>query len=146
MSTTPPAIQDLARQLLATEAARPGSPNVDANQALRASEKLRAPLTKLAGALGFSSLLSRALALAKRQIPSLQPLHVEPDGSLTGFGELQRDSEAVEAARRAGEVLMAEFLGLLVSVVGHALTLSLVHEVWPEAIHQTKTSSNEDSP
>ena len=133
MSTTPPAIQNLARQLLAGELARVESSHGDADQAVLACEKLRVPLTKLIGAAGFSSLLSRALALAKRQAPSLEGLRVGSDGLLTGFNEVRQDSGAAEAARDWGVVLVAELLGLLVTLIGQPLTLSLVREAWPDA-------------
>ena len=64
-----------------TPAAHVESSNDDADQVVRACEKLRVPLTRLAGTTGFSSLLSRALALAMRQAPSLERLRVEADGS-----------------------------------------------------------------
>jgi hypothetical protein len=102
------------------------------NQVALACEKLRQPLTRLAGAAGFSSLLSRALAMAKRESPSLKELRVEPDGSLAGFDESQ-DLAAREAQWHGGVILIAELLGLLVTLIGEPLTLSLVHEAWPDA-------------
>src|SRR5688500_4805561 len=96
MSAIPPAIQSLARQLVASELARASSSHGDADQAVRACEKLCVPLTKLIGAAGFASLLSRALALAKRQAPSLEGLRVNTDGALEGCNEIQSDSGAAE--------------------------------------------------
>lgn len=146
MSTTAPAIQNLARRLVASELARVSLSLGDADQAVRACEKLRVPLTRLAGAAGFSSLLSRALVLAKRQAPSLEGLRVEADGSLGGFTEGQHDSGAAEAARHGGVVLVAELLGLLVTFIGQPLTLSLVREAWPDVFVETITPSSEETP
>lgn len=137
MSTAPPAIQILARQLIAGEPARVGSSCDDADQALRACEKLRLPLTKLAGAAGSYALFSRALALARRRTPSLAGLRVGADGSLAGFNAIQQDSAAAEASRDAGVVLIAELLGLLVTLIGETLTLSLVREAWPDVSMET---------
>ena len=143
MSTTPPAIQDLARGLLAREPEGGEPSHGDMGRAVRACEKLRVPLTKLIGVAGFASLLSRAMALAKRQAPSLEGLRVEADGSLAGFNEVQQDSGAAEAARHAGVVLVAELLGLLVTFIGQPLTLTVVREAWPDATVETMIPSTE---
>lgn len=144
MSAIPPALQDLARQLLAREPAGNQSFKSDADQVVRACEKLRVPLTRLAGAAGFASLFSRALALAKRQAPSLEGLRVEADGSLAGFTEMDEHSAAAEAARQGGLVLVAELLGLLVTLIGEPLTLSLVREAWPDGSGEASTRSTEE--
>ena len=146
MSTTPPAIQNLARRLLASEPARVGSSHGDADQAVLACERLRVPLTKLVGTAAFASLLTRALALASRQAPSLQGLRVGADGLLTGFNEVQQDSGTVEPARDWGAVLVTELLGLLVTLIGQPLTLNLVREAWPDASLETLTLSDEETP
>ena len=143
MSKTSPAIQRLARYLLGGELSCIQSSNGGPGQAVRACEKLRVPLTKFAGAAGFSSLLSRALTLARRQAPSLERLRVDADGSLAGFSEIQHDAEA---AREGGVVLVAEFLGLLVTFIGERLTLSLVREAWPDAPVEIMTLNAEEKP
>jgi len=130
MSTTPPALRNLARRLLAGEPGRVESPTGDLYQAVRACDQLRAPLTKLIGAGGFSSLLSRALSLARRQAPALVALRVESDGSLAGLDAVLQDAGANEAPQ-GGEVLVGELLGLLVTFIGEPLMLSLVREAWP---------------
>ena len=144
MSAPPPAIQNLARQLVGAPEGGESSQG-DAGQAVRACEKLRAPLAKLIGAAGFASLLSRALALAKRQAPSLEGLRVEADGLLAGSNEVPQDSDALEGARHGGVVLVAELLGLLVTFIGEPLTLSLVREAWPDALVETTALSNEET-
>ena len=144
MSATPLAIQDVARQLLAGELARAGSAHGDVGQAVQAIEKLRVALTKLAGAAGFSSLLSRALTMAKRRAPSLEGLRVGADGSLEGFKE--QDLDAAESTRHGGVVLLSELLGLLVTLVGEPMTLTLVRDVWPDVPMETLTPDPEERP
>jgi len=145
MSTTPPAIQRLARQLLAAKAASDGSSG-DAALIVRTCDKLRAPLARFAGAAGFASLLSRALALAKRQAPSLEGLWVLPDGTLMGFQEIPQDLAAAEETRQGGVILVTELLGLLVIFIGEPLTLTLVREAWPHASIETLTPRTEEKP
>jgi hypothetical protein len=143
--TPTPAIQELARQLLAGTPAGAESSG-DAAQIVRTCEKLRAPLSKFAGAAGFASLLSRALALAKRQAPSLEGLWVLADGTLIGFNEIPQDLAAADATRQGGIILVTELLGLLVMFIGEPLTVSLVREAWPYASIDTLNLKTEEKP
>jgi hypothetical protein len=145
MSTTPPTFQNLARQLLAGAPAGSGSSG-DADRIARTCEKMRVSLTKFAGAPSYSSLLFRALAMAKRQAPALEGLWVESNGTLAGFQEIQQDLAAAEATRQAGVVLVTELLGLLVMFVGEPLTLSLVRQAWPYASMENPTLRTEEKP
>ena len=90
------------------------------------AEKLRRPLATLTGIAGFRSLLARALTLAKAQAPALNIVRIEPDGSLTGFGN--DEAQIVEAS----VMLIAELLGLLVTFIGEHLMLTLVRDAWPD--------------
>jgi hypothetical protein len=93
----------------------------DMHAVSRVCDKLRRPLTTLAGAAGFRSLLARALTLAKRESPVLGAWEVKSDGSLQGLnGE----------AAQSGAVLIAHLLGLMITFVGESLTLRLLHDVW----------------
>src|ERR1700722_3633147 len=85
MNTATPAIRDFARRLVALEAARAEPPVMSGNEAVRVCEKLRLPLSKLAGVAGFRSLMSRAVAMAKAEVPSLVAVRVGADGSLDGL-------------------------------------------------------------
>jgi len=145
MSMDSPEIRDLARRLLALEAAQ-GRPSEDrADEAVKVCEKLRATLSRLAGVAGFRSLLSRALALAKAEVPPLGAVKVRADGSLEGFDEVERCQDA-EAARDAGVVLVAALLGLLVAFIGRSLTLGLVRDAWPDATMDGMDSSTGEIP
>jgi len=122
------AIRDFARRLVAFEAKHDPSPVVYGRDVARALEKLRIPLAKLAGTAGFRSLMSRAVAVAKAEVPSLAAVKVRPDGSLEG---LQLASDGPDA--EAQVVVVAELLGLLLTFIGEALTMRLVCEAWPHA-------------
>src|SRR5688572_10054795 len=116
MNTATPAIQDLARRLIALEAARAPSDG-PAGEAVRACEKLRVPLAKLAGVAGFRSLMARALALARAEVPWLGSVQVRADGSLEGFDAAGREQGAAPAGE-AGVAVVAQLLGLLVTFIG----------------------------
>jgi hypothetical protein len=124
-----PANQDLARRLLAFEATHSDSSNAGMSMATQVILELRAHLIRLTGVEGFRSLLSRALTLAKAEVPSLSMVQVRPDGSLEGFEQ----SEEAGAAGQAGLVLVAHLLELLVTFIGAPLTLRLVRDKWPDA-------------
>ena len=128
MSTAPPAIRDFARRLIALEAARNEPP---AAGAVRVGEKLRLPLARLAGEAGFRSLMSRALAMAKAEVPSLVAVQVRADGSLEGLDGRGNEQDAAVAGE-AGVVVVAQLLGLLVTFIGEPLTLRLVRDTWPD--------------
>lgn len=132
MSTASPAIRDFARRLIALEAARGEPPVVGAREAVRVCEKLRRPLARLAGVAGFRSLMSRALALAKAEVPSLAAVQVRADGSLEGLDDAGPDRDA-GAGGEGGVVVVAQLLGLLVTFIGEPLTLRLVRDAWPDA-------------
>jgi hypothetical protein len=93
---------------------------------------LRQPLITLAGVAGFRSLLSRALTLARVEAPRLSAVQVAADGSLQGLNEHRPQVDA-DQAREAGIILITQLLGLLVRVVGEAVTLQLVtSEILPD--------------
>ena len=131
MNTATPATQNLARRLIALEAARDPADG-PAGAAVRACEKMRAPLAKLAGVAGFRSLLSRSLALATAEVPWLEGVKVRADGSLEGFDPVGRQRGADQCGE-AGVVLVAQLLGLLETFIGEPLTLGLVRDAWPDA-------------
>ncbi|MBA3513782.1 MAG: hypothetical protein H0T77_05345 [Pyrinomonadaceae bacterium] len=127
-----PEIQDLARRLLAFEAAHDNSSDARAGVTVQVIEELRVHLIRFAGVDGFRSLLSRALTLAKAEVPSLNIVQVRADGSLEGFDGIVQRQEA-GAAWQAGIVLVAHLLELLVTFIGAPLTLRLVRDKWPDA-------------
>jgi len=145
MSTASPEIQDLARRLLAFEAAHDDSFDARLDVAVKVIEELRLRLIRLAGVDGFRSLLSRALTLAKAELPSLNLVHVRADGSLEGFDGIEGSQEAGPAGQ-AGIVLVAHLLELLVTFVGEPLTLRLVRDKWPDASMDGADLRTEEKP
>lgn len=121
-----PKTRDFARRLLVYEAAAGNSSASNIPAVFLVSEKLRRPLSTLAGVIGFRSLVARALTLAKSEVHSLNTVRVNPDGSLEGLSELHSDETA-----EAGVMLIAQLLGLLSTLIGESLTLRLVQDVWP---------------
>jgi hypothetical protein len=123
---TPP-IRDLARRLIAADATRENVAE-GASEFVRVCDTLRVPLVKLAGVAGFRSLMSRALAIAKVEAPSLDGILVRPDGSLESIGK-----DLPNLDEKSGVVLVAHLLGLLVTFIGEPLTMRLVCDAWPGA-------------
>src|ERR1700679_2102902 len=122
-SADTPTTRELAQRLLTYEAVEAGTANADTRAVCRVCDKLRRPLTTLAGAAGFRSLLARALTLAKQESPLLGAWEVKSDGSLQGLnGE----------AAQSGAVLIAQLIGLMITFIGESLTLRLLHDVWLE--------------
>jgi hypothetical protein len=122
--------QEFAKHVLACEAALIEEGKAKALDAFQACDKLRIQLRKIFGSGGFRPLLHRALVLAGAKTPWLCKLRTTPDGALDGFAELPSDLDRSILAE--GEIaLIAELLGLLVTFVGPALTLSLVQDIWP---------------
>ena len=139
---SPTVSRNLAGRLLAYEAAAGKNSEPMESAAFRVCEKLRQPLCSLAGVAGFRSLLSRALALARAEAPSLSAVQVGADGSLKGLDELgpQRDKDM---AKEGGALLIAQLLGLLLLFIGEGITLRLVLDVWPESAFDDRGSGKE---
>jgi hypothetical protein len=131
MNTATLAILNLARRLIALEAARDPSDGL-VDEAVRVCEKLRLPIAKLVGVAGFRSLMARALALATAEVPWLASVQVGADGSLEAF-EAARLHQGAVPGGEAGVVVVAQFLGTLVTFIGGPLTLHFVLVAWPQA-------------
>jgi hypothetical protein len=131
-------VVDLAERLLSYEAAKLDS-SEKTSAVYQVSEKLRRPLSTLAGASGFRALLSRALTLAKARSPCLSRARIKADGSLDGLNEVHDDKTA-----EADAILIAQLIDLLVTFIGGNLTMRLVRDVWPDLPVQ-ETSSGEQT-
>ena len=123
--------KEFASRLLVHVAAMSKPASGDTSAACRICEELRVPLGKMLGVEGFRSLLSRAQVLASADVPWLKALVIEQDGSFAGMKErkLRLDARATVDGELA---LVGHLLGLLVMFIGPALTLRLLHEVWPD--------------
>jgi len=139
----PQKMRALAKCLLTYEAiAGETSESMEA-MTLRVYEKLRQSLGVFAGAAGFHSLASRALALARSEAPSLSAARITEDGSLQGLGEFKPEINIDK--HRTGEegvILIARLLGLLLVFLGEALTLRLLKDTWPDAAFDNCNSRN----
>jgi len=124
-------MRELAQRLLAVEAASRSATHAHLHEAVRVCEKLRTSLTRFAGADGFTSLLRRALVLARSEVPLLLNVEVEDDGGLRGLDELA--AEERNGMSEATVAMTGHLLGLLVTFVGEPITLRLVREAWPNA-------------
>jgi len=135
---TDPNTRDLAERLLRYEAGKESPSGPDALQAVHVCQKLNLPLSKLVGETGSSALLTRALTLAKREAEVLSPVKVTDDGALEGWNG---------QAESASTVLVGHLLGLVVTFLGEALTLRLLHDVWPDRtisdVHFVERNENE---
>jgi hypothetical protein len=128
-----PQMREFAEQLFADETATATPAEAKMVVAFRVCEKLRRPLTILAGGIGFQSLMLRALTLAKREAPSLSLVEVTADGSLLD-GDVEPNLHTHDGG---GVLLVAHLLGLLFTFIGETLTLRLVHDIWPDASFST---------
>jgi hypothetical protein len=146
MNNPPHGLRDLVRRLIAFETARAGTSNADAPAAVRVLDKLKLPLSKLAGPAGFHSLLSRALALAKVEDASLSPVRVGASGALEGFAGDGRGPDAGTAGEDGGAVVVAHLLALLVTLIGEPLAMRLVRDAWPDTRADETNGSVEGEP
>ena len=128
----PPQTRDLAQSLIAHESTVGNKTSEPMEFAgFRVCETLRPSICALAGVDGFRSLLSRALALATAESPSLSAVRVGADGSLEGLDEVGRQIDK-DQVREGGVILIAQLLGLLLTFIGEAMTSRLVtSEVLP---------------
>jgi hypothetical protein len=120
----------IAQRLIAEEIRVSASSAARAHAAFRVCEKLRRSLSALAGAAGFRSVMSRALALATADVPWLSGVQIKPNGSLAVPTVIA--DESLQEVVKGGAALVTQLLGLLVTFIGEALTLRLVQNVWPK--------------
>ncbi len=75
-------------------------------------------------------MLTRALALAKVEVPWLAELKIGPRGSLS-LPDTKGNEPDESAAAKGGEALVTQVLELLATFIGEALTRRLVQQIWP---------------
>ncbi len=139
------AILGLVRRLLTLEAAEGRDQESLIEAAERASDKLRAHLSKRIGQEGFRTLLARALTLTTTNFPHLSAVRVGADGSLVGLRKaMSRVQETPGDTVEGAVALVAQFLALLISFIGEDLTLRLLSAVWSElALDEATGGENE---
>jgi hypothetical protein len=118
-------IHDWARRLVASEVDTESPSARTEGATLRVYEKLRQKLRAPVGVDGFQALAARALSLAKSQSPKLSTVQVMATGDLSGLSEVElqagKDEEDV-----VGIILIAQLLGLFLTLLGEAATVSLI--------------------
>jgi hypothetical protein len=117
----------IASRLLTYEASAGKPSDAHLPAVVRVAEKLRRPLSALAGSTGFGVLLGRALTLARAQDRSLEAVRVQSGGFLDGWSELRNNEEG-----QAGVTLISQLFSLLEAFIGQDLALRLVADVWPD--------------
>jgi hypothetical protein len=136
----------LAQRLLAFEVARNDVAEASMPALALVAEAMRGHIVTVIGIAGFRSLLGRALTIAEGQVPGLSTVHIEPDGSLAleGFNDQAREDQAAEGST----VLIAEFLGLLVTFIGESLMVTLVRNAWPDlpVLNDDTLEKSDDGP
>lgn len=126
-------VQGLAHKLLLLERSTIASGLTDIQLSLSVCAKLQIPLTRFAGPVGFSSLLSRALALASVDSQSLQNIYLGPDGVLR-FSEASNTMPTLkhaDANLNEGSLLIAHLLALIKTFIGEHLMITLLCDAWP---------------
>jgi len=120
--------RDLARSLVACEAAA-STPSLQTQPAsVRVYERLRRQLGAPVGVDGFQALAFRALALAKSESPRLRAVQVTANGDLHGLGEVESQPDTDENGE-AGIILISQLLGLFLTFLGEATTLRLIEDL-----------------
>jgi len=144
--STSPEIRELAARLIANESVVGKGAEETESAALRVYKKLRQSISAFAGAAAFESLAFRALMQAQSEAPRLWAVQITEDGSIEGLGELKfqidDDDDDMDLAGDGGTILIARLLGLLQIFLGEALTLSLLHDAWPGAALDDRSTGN----
>ena len=120
--------RDLARSLVAGEADASTTSLHTEPATVRVYERLRRQLGAPVGTDGFQALASRALALAKAESPRLSAVQVTANGGLRGLGEVESQTDSDENGE-AGIILIAQLLGLFLTLLGEATTLRLIEDL-----------------
>jgi len=128
VSRSTPAQVDLARRLLAHEAAA-GSADPDATTAAgRVYDKLHAHMAPLVGVAGVQMLFVRSAKLAQGEFAQLSDVST-PEGSTKVRERLQAQDPAV--APESAVTLFAIFFALLTNFIGERLTTEILRRAWP---------------
>ena len=131
MNRATPKLRDFAERLISIGVIETESSASKPPAVFTVIEKLRPCLAQVVGDLGFSAVLSRALAIVNADVAWLRAVHVKPDGSLEGLDELEAKVDPKEIVE-GRLVLLAEFFSLLVELIGERLVLQLVHQAMPK--------------
>ncbi len=124
----PKKTRDLARSLVAREANSSASTLQTEPASVRVYERLRRQLGAPVGVGGFQTLASRALTMARSESPQLRSVQLTANGTLRGLGEVESKTNPDEEGE-AGIILIAQLLGLFLTLLGEATTLRLIEDI-----------------
>jgi len=124
----PKKTRDLARSLVASEAKADTASLHSEPVTVRVYERLRRQLGAPVGADGFQSLATRALALARFESPRLRAVQVMANGTLRGLSEVESQTNP-EKDGEVGIILIAQLLGLFLTLLGETTTLRLIEDL-----------------
>lgn len=125
----------LATSLVEAELSRKAS-------AWHVTERLHARLARMVGTNGFDVLLARALVLAKKTHPALTSFVTAPGGKVDGLASAEPVTDPA-GLERAAVAVVANFVELLVVLIGEDLTMRLLREVQRDASASGSTSAKE---
>ena len=137
-------MREFATRLIAFESRGKKSAGAKIPPGFAVCEKLRPHLATLMGTAGYGALLSRALALARGEVPRLGPVQVQADGSVAGLEESEAPAER-EKLVRGSALVLAHLLGMLEAFIGENLMLRLLSDVWPKLTMSGLFFDHEDS-
>jgi hypothetical protein len=92
------------------------------------------------GTDGFQALASRALALAKSESPRLSAVQLTANGGLRGLGEVESQTD-VDEDGEVGIILIAQLLGLFLTLLGEATTLRLIEDLRLQVDARTESAT-----
>lgn len=133
-------LRQLALRALAQRAGSAAGAEALAAAAHRAYDDLARVSAPLIGQGGVDALTGRALHLAQREYPWLDPM-CEPEQAEVPFAQvlLCLEQQDPTVAAEAAGALFALLLGLLVTLIGDSLTAGLVQRAWPDAFSHANT-------
>jgi hypothetical protein len=132
-----PRLRRIAAKLLAHEVGgAPATAETLAAAAQRLLDRLSARLAEVIGPLGVRAILLRAVQLRKPEFAFLDE-RISPLTGSESPGESLRAclrAQEPEVIREVSVILFATFAGLLVALIGDRLALSLLQQIWPDAL------------
>lgn len=131
MSPATKKVRRFAGSLIRHEAMTNLSPQTRRATALPVLQKLGPLLATFMGQTGYQALILRAMIMAREEVPWLCHVETAANGDLENYAEQSAKHENDESAD-GSEVLLAHLIGLLEAFIGGALTLRLMHDLWPD--------------
>jgi len=139
----PQKTRDLARSLVACEADASTTSLRTEPATVRVYERLRRQFGAPVGTDGFQALASRALALAKSDSPRLSSVQITANGGLCGLDEVESQTDE---DGEAGVILIAQLLGLFLTLLGEATTLRLIEDLRLQVDVRTESATTAKGP